>query len=109
LSNNEQEPIDLSIEGELSTRTVSKRLAELLASLRDAGELRLELSNLTRMDVCGVQLIEAARKFAEANGKSLLLKSPAGPDLEHLLDGLGLLHASCASNRAFWLHEGARP
>ena len=100
---------DFVIEAELTARTVSRFQTLLLSAFHDAEAVRIDLRDPIRMDVCGVQLIESARKFAQVNGKSLTLKAPASGDVAQLVDGLGMLHADSSANRAFWLHEGARP
>ena len=100
------EPTVFLVEGELTARTVGRCQPLLLSAFHDADAVRLELPNPIKMDVCGVQLIESARKFALAQGKGFALKAPASVEVARLLEGLGLLHESRPDGRAFWLHDG---
>ena len=103
------ERTDLVIEAELTVRTVRRVQTLLLSAFHDAQAVRLDLRDPIKMDVCGVQLIESARKFALAHGKHLSLKAPVGADVARLLEGLGVLHDSSSEESTFWLHQGAAP
>ncbi len=98
---------DFVIEAELTARTVSRVQTLLLSAFHEAEAVRLDLADLIKIDVCGIQLIESARKFALAQGKHLSLKAPVSADVARLLEGLGVLHDSSPDGPAFWLHQGA--
>jgi anti-anti-sigma regulatory factor len=100
-------PQNFTVESELTARTVSEHQARLLSAFAETDAVRIALSHPIRVDVCGVQLIESARKFAESRGKSLSLEAPADADLARLLETLGVTHPSAGDRRRFWLHEGA--
>jgi anti-anti-sigma regulatory factor len=97
---------NFTIESELTARTVSEHQARLLSAFAAADAVRITLPVPVRMDVCGVQLIESARKFAESQDKHLSLAAPADADLARLLQTLGMTHPSAGDRRRFWLHEG---
>jgi anti-anti-sigma regulatory factor len=100
-------PEDFTIETELTARTVSEHQARLLSAFAKADALRIALPHPFRIDVCGVQLIESARKYAKTQGKGFSLAAPADADLARLLETLGVTHPSAGDHRRFWLHEGA--
>jgi len=99
-------PQNFTIESELTARTVSEHQARLLSAFAETDAVRIALPHPIRIDVCGLQLIESARKFAESRGKGLSLAAPADADLARLLETLGVTHPSAGDRRRFWLHEG---
>ncbi len=99
-------PRDFAIESELTARTVSEHQVRLLSAFAEADALRIAFPHPIRIDVCGVQLIESALKYAESQGKRLSLATPADADLAGLLATLGVTHPSAGERRRFWLHEG---
>lgn len=64
---------ELLFEGDIGIRTVE----ELTKAFQDSLELiqtcRLDLSNITGIDLAGIQLIYSAHKTAESQGKKLIL------------------------------------
>lgn len=96
---------DLLIEGDLTARTVGDEQPRLLAALTDFGHVRLHLGDQMKVDVCGIQLIESARKFAAGNFKTVSLAKPAGEALTRLLAALGFTDPAAGDSRVFWLHE----
>ncbi len=99
-------PENFTIDSELTARTVSEHRERLLSAFAKADALLIALSHPIRIDVCGVQLIEAARTHAERHGKRLSLAAPVDPDTARLLETLGVTHPSAGDRRRFWLHEG---
>jgi anti-anti-sigma regulatory factor len=99
-------PADFIIESELTARTVPEHQTRLLSAFAKADAVAIALPQPIRIDACGVQLIESARKYAEREGKGFSLAAPADSDLARLLDTLGLTHPSAGDRRRFWLHEG---
>ena len=57
------------------------------------------------MDLCGLQLIESARRQARAVGKTLKLERPA-TGFRPVLDSAGFLTDASAEDLEFWFHEG---
>ncbi len=74
---------------------VVKNVGVLRQSILDAFEeddtISLDLVDEQSVDLCGLQLIESARRQAASAGKTLVLERP-GTDFRHVLE--------------FWLHEG---
>jgi hypothetical protein len=96
---------DFSIETELTARTISEHQARLLTAFADADSVHIAMSDPIRIDVCGVQLIESARKYAQGQGKNLSMKAPVSADVARLLETLGVTHPTAVDRRHFWLHE----
>jgi ABC-type transporter Mla MlaB component len=87
---------------------VVKNVAALRESIIDAfirsDQLCLDIADGTPIDLCGVQLIESARRFAEANSKSLTLERPAEHFRNVLHDG-GFITNASAEDLCFWFHQ----
>lgn len=66
--------------------------------------LRLDIAEATPVDLCGVQLIESARRFAESGGKTLVLERPAEHFRNVLRDG-GFITGASAEDLRFWFHQ----
>lgn len=79
----------MRIEGDLTIYRAAELKAELLAALAEPGDLDLELDAVDEFDTAGVQLLLAARKTAQAAGRSLRLVSPS-PVVTRALGTLGL-------------------
>jgi anti-anti-sigma regulatory factor len=82
--------------------------AAMLEEFQIHEDLELDLSQITDADVSFLQLIEAGRKFASANGKGFRLVAPAGPPLVSLLERAGFLAEDNPDSRAFWLEGGVQ-
>jgi len=89
----------LGIEGELTIFTASALRETLLAALDgNIGEIRLDLSRVNEVDSAGLQLLLAARREAEARGKTLCLAEPGQAVAEILkFCGLSSLLSPCGS------------
>ena len=99
-------PENFTIVSELTARTVSEHQERLLSAFAEADALCIALPHPIRIDVCGVQLIESARTYAERHGKRVSLAALVDPDAARLLQTLGVTHPSAGDRRRFWLHEG---
>ena len=64
-----------------------------------------ELAADIPVDVCGVQLLIAAKTYAEQCGRRFRLAGPAAGALRQLLDDGGFLSGADAAARAFWLNS----
>lgn len=63
----------LRIEGEMTIYRADELKQSLLAAMREAPFLEIDLSAVTEIDTAGVQLLMLVRKAAEANGHALRL------------------------------------
>lgn len=79
----------LRIEGEFTIYRASDLCVELLGLLRQPGDLRLDLAEVSEMDTAGAQLLLAARAAAQETRRSLHLVS-ASEAVREVLQTLGL-------------------
>lgn len=70
--------------------------------------LELDISSLADADVSFLQLVEAARKLAAAEGKQFRLTAPAARPLISLLERAGFLADANPDVRRFWLEGGVQ-
>lgn len=75
----------------------------LLEAFQIHEELELDLSQVAEADLSFLQLIEAARKFAQSEGKRLRLTTPATAPLAALLERAGFLAGETSDIHDFWL------
>lgn len=75
----------LSLEGELTIRTIASAHAKLCAALAESNCVELELDASSPIDVSFVQLALAARRSAEAAGKRIVWAKPATGALRDVL------------------------
>jgi hypothetical protein len=74
---------------------------QVLRALRNDSAVVLDLGRAADLPL--IQLIEAARRYAAAEGKNIQLSGPAGDELRENLRRGGFL--ATAPGRQFWLHE----
>lgn len=86
-------------------REIAEIHQQLLQAFAGANRLCLDIDDDAQVDLSFVQLIEAARRYAEESGKTLLLARPAGANVRAVLDRCGLAAASSARSARFWFHE----
>ena len=91
------------IVGSANIRDIRARHDQLSIALRQSEIINLDLAACIEPDLSFVQLVYAARRHAEASGKTLSLTSPVDNALRDVLHRGGFLHG--AEDRAFWLHE----
>jgi hypothetical protein len=90
----------------LVLKNIESLRTAVLTGLQDADRLSLDIAEDVPVDLCGVQLIEAARRFASGQGKTLVLKRPATAFLD-VLEAAGFLTDASPEDVLFWLHQGA--
>ena len=96
-------PLELS--SPLNIKNIMDIHQVVLNSLSNNKETRLALDPESQVDLSFVQLMEAARTFAEQQGKSLALTSPAGGALLDVLRRGGFLDDLSPDAAKFWLHQ----
>lgn len=79
----------------------------MLARIDSAKSLTIDLPKAFEGDICFVQLVEAARSYADACGKTVALKQPAGEKLADVLRRGGFTDAMTPERALFWLHREA--
>ncbi|MDP1616240.1 STAS domain-containing protein [Phenylobacterium sp.] len=97
----------LVLEG-VVVKNVAALRETILSAFQRGDELRLDIVDGTPVDLCGVQLIESARRFAEISGKTLLLERPATGFRQVLSDG-GFITDASAEDLRFWFHQENMP
>jgi hypothetical protein len=95
----------LRLNAPLTIRRADEIADELLTAIEGNEALALDLPEEGPSDVSFVQIVEAARVHAKAQGKSIALKSPASGPLLQVLQDAGFLSAPTTST--FWLTNGA--
>lgn len=90
----------------LTIRSVSDVQPLLRSQIDESDEIALNALNLSEIDLSGIQLLEAARVYASANGKTLRLSAPADGTLLDVLHRAGWLSDISREQKQFWLHEG---
>jgi ABC-type transporter Mla MlaB component len=93
-------------------RTVETLRSELLAALERQAALEIDCAALAEADLSLIQVLLAARKTAQASGKTLALAQPASGVLRDVLLRSGFLAAAGGPPKeqdAFWLKGAAAP
>ncbi len=85
------ESFSLELSGELGLRGIEKLKSDIMAALEANDSVALDTSLVESADASAIQLLLAAQKTANAEGKSLSLFAPASGALATTLSTLGLL------------------
>ncbi|MGB8602901.1 MAG: STAS domain-containing protein [Rhizomicrobium sp.] len=101
MSVQEKREVTLRVADEANVRNIVEIHARLLDAYRNNAAVVLDLSDLGDVDLTFVQLIEAARRTAAADGKAITLAAPAMGLLLDTLERGGFL--SSKQDNAFWL------
>jgi len=86
-------PFSLELSGELGLRGIEALKAEIVAALAGNAAVAIETAAVEGVDASAIQLLLAAQKTANAEGKALSLKVVAAGPLARALVALGLLAA----------------
>lgn len=81
-----------------------ERRAELLDGFASDGEITLDIAELADADLTFLQLVEAARTYADRTGKAFRLTAPANAAVSALLRRAGFLTEPSSADLAFWFH-----
>jgi hypothetical protein len=98
----------LAVGDSANIRVIEGIRAAIVEQFQLHDNLELDISSLEDADVSFLQLVEAARKLAAAEGKQFRLTAPAAPPLVSLLERAGFLADANADARRFWLEGGAQ-
>lgn len=93
------------IDAALVVKNVGVLRQSILDAFDEADAVSLDIVEGQAVDLCGLQLIEAARRQARAVGKTLVLERP-GAEFRPVLDAAGFLTDAPSEDLQFWLHEG---
>jgi ABC-type transporter Mla MlaB component len=83
----------LVLKGELTIRTIEAIHAKLGDMLAQRTRIELDVKGATQVDISFIQLALAARRSAEASGKTLVWAAPAGGALREALIRGGFISA----------------
>jgi ABC-type transporter Mla MlaB component len=90
-------PFSLELSGELGLRGIEKLRADLVAALEANDAVAIGTSAVESADASAIQLLLAAQKSANAEGKVLSLTTTADGPLARTLAALGLVRADGTS------------
>jgi MFS superfamily sulfate permease-like transporter len=96
----------LKLDGHLTLRTASANHDVLLRTLENQKSLCIDFDEDVQMDLSFLQLIEAARIYADTAGRTISIAKPASGQLYDLLDRSGFLQSMSQKDARFWLHHG---
>lgn len=88
----------------ITIRSVTTYAEQIRNSLASTDAVTLDFSDSVELDLSALQLIAAARIFADASGKSVTLAEPARGPLLDLLDRAGFLAELTPTDADFWFH-----
>jgi anti-anti-sigma factor len=89
--------VELRVDGEMTIYRANEVAQTLFAALRaHAGDVSLDLSDVTEFDTAGLQLVLMARRMVEANGRRLEVAQPS----ECVVDVLGLCNVALSESEA---------
>ncbi len=109
MSKNEQYSGDLSLPDVLSIRGILSIHSNIFSVLQNNDRIILDIPENAEADLSSVQLIEAARRYAYANDKTISLASPASGQILKVLQRAGFVEAFDSEDTKFWLHEEVNP
>jgi hypothetical protein len=96
----------LTMPANLTVRAITTTREELLKFIDRNGAATIELADNSQIDISFIQMIEAARIYAETAGKRVALAQPATGPLLDVLRRAGFLEGMSAEDAKFWLHQG---
>lgn len=93
----------VELQGDVTLQTVGAVHKDLLKAAEGSARLVIQLQPDAAVDLTGVQLLEAARRWADAAGGAVALAKAAENGLLETLRRGGFLHTP--EQRRFWLKE----
>ncbi len=93
----------VTIAGQIDVQSIAPVHRDLLNAVQGSNVIVLDVANVSDVDLTLVQLIVAARRYADASGKSLRLSGPATGKLHECLSRGGFL--SGGVEKRFWQAE----
>jgi hypothetical protein len=95
----------ISLPKVLSIRNASEVYLNIIDRFRGNNNITLSLPENAEADLSFLQLIEAARRQAKAEGKTFTLSAPASGPLLKVLERAGFTEAFDEEDKKFWLHK----
>ncbi|KQO83589.1 STAS domain-containing protein [Rhizobium sp. Leaf262] len=97
-------PEILNLPPSLSIRGIAAVQESLLEALQMNKAVTIDIPADAQTDLSFIQLIEASRLYARAEGKYITLTKPASPGVVDTLRRGGFLTTMDEASRLFWLH-----
>ncbi len=97
-------PEMLTLPNSLSIRGIAAVHESLLDAFSTHSAVTVEIPEDAHVDLSFIQLIEASRLYARAEGKYITLTKPASPSVIDTLRRGGFLTNMDEATRLFWLH-----
>ena len=95
------QPLAVQLAGDLSIQTIDRAYAKLIEALGTGCDIVASVDAEAQVDLTCVQLLEAARRTAQADGRAFTLDAPAERALLEVLQRGGFLQS--VEQRTFWL------
>lgn len=95
----------VTLDAPLVVKNVAGLRQTILDAFEEGDDVVIHIPGESVADLCGLQLIESARRHAAAVGKTIALDHPAEA-LRPLLEDAGFLTDASPETLQFWLHEG---
>jgi len=90
----------------LTVRAITIVQQEMLQFLDKTTSATIDLDDDCQVDISFIQLMEAARIYADTAGKRIALARPASGSTLDVLKRSGFLEGMSAEDMKFWLHQG---
>jgi anti-anti-sigma regulatory factor len=94
-----------AVPSKVNIRTIKDIHSEFLAHVKNNAAVEIDLQACEEIDLSLIQLLESARKSAEADNKRISLTKPANDIVLSTLKRAGLTEAFSAADTKFWLHK----
>jgi hypothetical protein len=89
----------------VNIRNIKDVCTALAAHVQTSSTIEIDLADCDEIDLSLIQLIESARKSANAGSKPISLTKPANDVVQATLKRSGLYDAFTAGDAKFWLHK----
>jgi hypothetical protein len=93
------------IPAKVNIRNIKDMHSDLLMYVKNNKDIEIDLNSCEDVDLSLIQLVEAARKSAEAEAKSISLTKPANDIIQSVLKRAGFFDALSSNDAKFWLHK----
>ncbi len=87
---NETDAGTLTLQGDVTIHHVSDLKSSLIEAFESAGQVTVDVSSTTAVDVAGVQLLCASHRFSRSHGKKMCLKLGHNTRFSDFLEEVGV-------------------
>lgn len=95
----------IPLKNSLSIKNISEIYSNISAGLNSNISIVLEIDEGPDADLSFIQLVEAARREAQAQNKKISLARPAAGSILKVLERAGFVEAFNREDAQFWLHK----